>query len=64
MRLRLQESAVLACFINSVEDSLGFNSDAGQDRGMLFKWARHGTNLSSIRGSMENLSGAGRPLAR
>jgi ribonucleoside-diphosphate reductase alpha chain len=49
-----------ACFINSVEDSLESILTLAKTEGMLFKWGSGtGTNLSSIRGSMENLSGGG-----
>ncbi len=49
-----------ACFINSVEDSLDSILTLAKTEGMLFKWGSGtGTNLSSIRGSMELLSGGG-----
>ncbi len=49
-----------ACFINSVEDSLDSILTLAKTEGMLFKWGSGtGTNLSPIRGSMENLSGGG-----
>jgi ribonucleoside-diphosphate reductase alpha chain len=49
-----------ACFINSVEDSLDSILTLAKTEGMLFKWGSGtGTNLSSIRGSMEFLSGGG-----
>uniref|UniRef100_E6QKU3 Vitamin B12-dependent ribonucleotide reductase n=1 Tax=mine drainage metagenome TaxID=410659 RepID=E6QKU3_9ZZZZ len=49
-----------ACFINSVEDSLDAILTLAKTEGMLFKWGSGtGTNLSSIRGSMEMLSGGG-----
>jgi len=49
-----------ACFINAVEDSLESILTLAKTEGMLFKWGSGtGTNLSSIRGSMENLSGGG-----
>jgi ribonucleoside-diphosphate reductase alpha chain len=49
-----------ACFINSVEDSLDSILTLAKTEGMLFKWGSGtGTNLSSIRGSMETLSGGG-----
>jgi ribonucleoside-diphosphate reductase alpha chain len=49
-----------ACFINAVEDSLDSILTLAKTEGMLFKWGSGtGTNLSSIRGSMENLSGGG-----
>src|SRR6185312_13531250 len=49
-----------ACFINAVEDSLDSILTLAKTEGMLFKWGSGtGTNLSSIRGSMETLSGGG-----
>jgi len=49
-----------ACFINSVEDSLDSILTLAKTEGMLFKWGSGtGTNLSSIRGSSELLSGGG-----
>jgi ribonucleoside-diphosphate reductase alpha chain len=49
-----------ACFINSVRDSLDSILTLAKTEGMLFKWGSGtGTNLSSLRGSMENLSGGG-----
>jgi ribonucleoside-diphosphate reductase alpha chain len=49
-----------ACFINSVQDSLDSILTLAKTEGMLFKWGSGtGTNLSSIRGSMEQLSGGG-----
>ncbi len=49
-----------ACFINAVEDSLDSILTLAKTEGMLFKWGSGtGTNLSPIRGSMENLSGGG-----
>jgi ribonucleoside-diphosphate reductase alpha chain len=49
-----------ACFINSVNDSLDSILTLAKTEGMLFKWGSGtGTNLSSIRGSMETLSGGG-----
>ncbi len=49
-----------ACFINSVDDSLDAILTLAKTEGMLFKWGSGtGTNLSSIRGSMEQLSGGG-----
>ena len=49
-----------ACFINSVDDSLDSILTLAKTEGMLFKWGSGtGTNLSSIRGSMELLSGGG-----
>ena len=49
-----------ACFINSVEDSLDSILTLAKTEGMLFKWGSGtGTNLSTIRGSKEMLSGGG-----
>jgi ribonucleoside-diphosphate reductase alpha chain len=49
-----------ACFINSVDDSLDSILTLAKTEGMLFKWGSGtGTNLSSIRGSKEPLSGGG-----
>jgi ribonucleoside-diphosphate reductase alpha chain len=49
-----------ACFINSVHDSLDSILTLAKTEGMLFKWGSGtGSNLSSLRGSMENLSGGG-----
>jgi ribonucleoside-diphosphate reductase alpha chain len=49
-----------ACFINSVEDSLDSILTLAKTEGMLFKWGSGtGTNLSTIRGSAELLSGGG-----
>ncbi|HTB95839.1 MAG TPA: vitamin B12-dependent ribonucleotide reductase [Terracidiphilus sp.] len=49
-----------ACFINAVDDSLDSILTLAKTEGMLFKWGSGtGTNLSSIRGSMEHLSGGG-----
>ncbi len=49
-----------ACFINSVEDSLESILTLAKTEGMLFKWGSGtGTNLSTIRGSKELLSGGG-----
>jgi len=49
-----------ACFINSVSDSMDSILDLAKTEGMLFKWGSGtGTNFSSIRGSMESLSGGG-----
>ena len=45
-----------ACFINSVDDSLDSILTLAKTEGMLFKWGSGaGSNLSSIRGSMETL---------
>src|SRR5271166_1814950 len=49
-----------ACFITAVDDSLDSILTLAKTEGMLFKWGSGtGTNLSSIRGSMELLSGGG-----
>ena len=49
-----------ACFINAVEDSLDSILTLAKTEGMLFKWGSGtGTNLSTIRGSNEFLSGGG-----
>jgi ribonucleoside-diphosphate reductase alpha chain len=49
-----------ACFINAVDDSLDSILTLAKTEGMLFKWGSGtGSNLSSIRGSMELLSGGG-----
>ncbi len=49
-----------ACFINSVKDSLDSILTLAKTEGMLFKWGSGaGSNLSTIRGSMETLSGGG-----
>jgi ribonucleoside-diphosphate reductase alpha chain len=49
-----------ACFINSVQDSMGSIMDLAKTEGMLFKWGSGtGTNFSSLRGSKEPLSGGG-----
>jgi ribonucleoside-diphosphate reductase alpha chain len=49
-----------ACFINAVDDSLDSILTLAKTEGMLFKWGSGtGTNLSSLRGSMEQLSGGG-----
>jgi ribonucleoside-diphosphate reductase alpha chain len=49
-----------ACFINSVDDSLDSILTLAKTEGMLFKWGSGtGTNLSTIRGSKEQLSGGG-----
>ncbi len=49
-----------ACFINSVDDSLESILTLAKTEGMLFKWGSGtGSNLSSLRGSMELLSGGG-----
>jgi ribonucleoside-diphosphate reductase alpha chain len=49
-----------ACFINSVQDDLESILTLAKTEGMLFKWGSGtGTNLSSIRSSIETLSGGG-----
>jgi len=49
-----------ACFINSVEDTMGSILDLAKTEGMLFKWGSGtGTNLSPLRSSRELLSGGG-----
>jgi len=49
-----------ACFINSVKDSLDSILTLAKTEGMLFKWGSGtGTNLSTLRGSSETLSGGG-----
>src|SRR6202161_4138065 len=54
-----------ACFINSVDDSLESILTLAKTEGMLFKWGSGtGSNLSSIRGSMEHLSGGGEGSGR
>jgi ribonucleoside-diphosphate reductase alpha chain len=49
-----------ACFINSVQDTMDSILSLAKTEGMLFKWGSGtGTNLSPLRGSMEQLSGGG-----
>jgi ribonucleoside-diphosphate reductase alpha chain len=49
-----------ACFINSVQDTMGSIMDLAKTEGMLFKWGSGtGTNFSPLRGSHEALSGGG-----
>ena len=49
-----------ACFINSVEDSMDSILGLAKTEGMLFKYGSGtGSNLSTIRGSRENLRGGG-----
>ncbi len=49
-----------ACFINAVKDSLDSILTLAKTEGMLFKWGSGtGTNLSTLRGSTETLSGGG-----
>ncbi len=59
-RTGYQNPQCSACFINSVDDTLTSILDLAKTEGMLFKWGSGtGTNLSPIRGSMEQLSGGG-----
>ncbi|MBI2956582.1 MAG: vitamin B12-dependent ribonucleotide reductase, partial [Acidobacteria bacterium] len=49
-----------ACFINSIQDAMDSIMSLAKTEGMLFKWGSGtGTNFSSLRGSMEPLSGGG-----
>lgn len=49
-----------ACFINSVQDTMGSILELAKTEGMLFKWGSGtGSNLSPIRSSKETLSGGG-----
>jgi ribonucleoside-diphosphate reductase alpha chain len=49
-----------ACFINSVEDTMGGILDLAKIEGMLFKYGSGtGTNLSTLRSSKESISGGG-----
>ncbi len=49
-----------ACFINSVDDTMGSILDLAKIEGMLFKYGSGtGTNLSTIRSSKEGLNGGG-----
>ncbi len=49
-----------ACFINAVQDNLDSILTLAKTEGMLFKWGSGtGTNLSSLRSSVESLSGGG-----
>ncbi|MFZ9886736.1 MAG: vitamin B12-dependent ribonucleotide reductase [Myxococcota bacterium] len=49
-----------ACFINSVDDTMGSILDLAKTEGMLFKFGSGaGSNLSNIRGSKELLAGGG-----
>src|SRR5262245_50516307 len=49
-----------ACFINSVQDTMGSILEPAKTEGMLFKWGSGtGSNLSPIRSSRETLSGGG-----
>jgi ribonucleoside-diphosphate reductase alpha chain len=49
-----------ACFINSVQDTMGSIMDLAKTEGMLFKFGSGtGTNLSPLRSSREKLRGGG-----
>jgi len=49
-----------ACFINSIEDTMGGILDLAKIEGMLFKFGSGtGTNFSTLRSSKESLSGGG-----
>ncbi len=49
-----------ACFINAVQDNLDSILTLAKTEGMLFKWGSGtGTNLSTLRSSVESLSGGG-----
>jgi ribonucleoside-diphosphate reductase alpha chain len=51
---------VSACFINSVDDTMGSILDLAKTEGMLFKFGSGtGSNLSPIRSSREHLAGGG-----
>ena len=51
---------VSACFINSVEDTMGSILDLAKIEGMLFKFGSGtGSNLSPLRSKEENLGGGG-----
>jgi ribonucleoside-diphosphate reductase alpha chain len=51
---------VSACFINSVDDTMESILTLAKTEGMLFKWGSGtGTNLSSIRSSVEHLASGG-----
>ncbi len=51
-----------ACFINSVDDTMESIMDLATREAMLFKWGSGtGSNLSTIRSSLESLSGGGVP---
>ena len=55
-----EEPQCSACFINSVQDSMGSILDLAKTEGMLFKYGSGtGTNLSPIRSSLEKLAGGG-----
>jgi ribonucleoside-diphosphate reductase alpha chain len=49
-----------ACFINSIEDTMGSILELAKTEGMLFKYGSgSGVNLSALRGSMEKLKQGG-----
>ncbi|HET7676946.1 MAG TPA: LAGLIDADG family homing endonuclease [Candidatus Limnocylindrales bacterium] len=49
-----------ACFINSVEDTMSSIMDLAKTEAMLFKYGSGaGVNLSTLRGSMEHMTGGG-----
>ncbi len=49
-----------ACFILSVDDSMDSILELARTEGLIFKWGSGaGSNLSSLRGSMEPLTGGG-----
>ncbi len=55
-----EQPQVSACFINSVQDSMGSILDLAKTEGMLFKFGSGtGSNLSALRSSKELLSGGG-----
>ncbi len=55
-----QKPQCSACFINSVQDTMGSIMDLAKTEGMLFKCGSGtGSNLSPIRSSKERLSGGG-----
>ena len=55
-----EQPQVSACFINSVEDSMGSILGLAKTEGMLFKFGSGtGSNLSALRSSKEPLSGGG-----
>ncbi|MHC4992033.1 MAG: vitamin B12-dependent ribonucleotide reductase, partial [Planctomycetota bacterium] len=55
-----EQPQVSACFINSVDDTMGSILDLAKTEGMLFKFGSGtGSNLSPIRSSREQLAGGG-----
>lgn len=57
---RVENPQMSACFINGVEDSLESVLDLIMTEGMLFKGGSGtGTNYSTLRGSMEKVTGGG-----